>query len=65
VFIRDRLLGLTTRVTGDDGAEPDGASEGPSLSGDGQWIAFVSGATNLVVPDTNAITPDFYLCPVP
>ncbi|MBP9208338.1 MAG: PD40 domain-containing protein [Kofleriaceae bacterium] len=64
VFVRDRALGVTTRVTGDDGAEPDGASEGPSLSGDGQWIAFVSGATNLVVPDTNTITPDFYLCPV-
>jgi Tol biopolymer transport system component len=43
----------TIRVTaGLGGAEPDFVSENPHLSGDGRWVAFISGASNLVPNDT-------------
>lgn len=64
IFIRDRELGTVTRVTNDAGEQPNNPSEGASLSGDGRWIGFVSGATNIIEPDMNGGTPDFYLCPV-
>ncbi|MBI3782699.1 MAG: hypothetical protein HY270_04785 [Deltaproteobacteria bacterium] len=48
VFLHDRLTGFTRRVTvGMAEADGDGASSGPSLSGDGGTTAFVSTATNL------------------
>ncbi|MDX2706604.1 S8 family serine peptidase [Streptomyces sp. PA03-6a] len=54
VFVRDRTAGTTERVsTGLEGAEADGASDLPSLSGDGRYVAFESAATNLVADDTN------------
>lgn len=54
VFVRDRLLGATERVSpGLQGAAPDGYSEDPSISADGRFIAFSSMATNLVTGDTN------------
>lgn len=54
VFVRDRQLNKTTResVTA-SGAQGNGASTVPSLSGDGSVVMFVSGATNLVSGDTN------------
>jgi Tol biopolymer transport system component len=64
IFLRDRMLGTTVRVTGDAGAQPNAPSEGASMSGDGRWIGFVSGATNIVTPDDNGTGPDFYICPV-
>lgn len=54
VFVRDRKAGTTERVsTGMDGVQGDAASDFPSLSGDGRYVAFESGATNLVEDDTN------------
>ncbi|MFF7680456.1 S8 family serine peptidase [Actinacidiphila glaucinigra] len=54
IFVRDRTAGTTERVsTGAEGAEADGASDLPSLSGDGRYVAFESAATNLVADDTN------------
>ena len=54
VFVRDRLLGTTERVSVDSGgAEGDGLSYGPSISADGRFVAFASLATNLVAGDTN------------
>ncbi|MDX3098127.1 S8 family serine peptidase [Streptomyces sp. ME19-03-3] len=54
VFVRDRTAGTTERVSGAlEGAEGDGASDLPSLSGDGRYVAFESAATNLVADDTN------------
>jgi hypothetical protein len=47
--------GQTVRVnTGRGGAEPDGANTGGTISGDGRFVVFASGATNLVAGDTNA-----------
>jgi len=54
VFVHDRLTGSTTRVSvGAGGAQANGPSRTPVLSGDGQLVAFVSGATNLVTGDSN------------
>ncbi|MGW3246238.1 S8 family serine peptidase [Streptomyces sp. NPDC001070] len=54
VFVRDRTAGTTERVsTAPEGADGDGASDLPSLSGDGRYVAFESASTNLVADDTN------------
>jgi Tol biopolymer transport system component len=55
VFLRDRLLGTTTRVSEPvGGGDALGESRYPSISEDGRWIAFSSDAANLVADDTNA-----------
>ena len=36
-------------------------SSKPSISGDGRYVAFASGATDLVANDTNASTPDLFV----
>ncbi len=60
IFVRDRLLGTTERVSvSSRGREADGNSGflnglgGPSISGDGRFVAFDSEATNLVSGDAN------------
>jgi Tol biopolymer transport system component len=54
IFVHDFTAGTTTRVSVDSaGAESDGDNFAPSLSRDGRWVAFLSGATNLVAGDTN------------
>jgi Tol biopolymer transport system component len=55
VFVRDRLLGVTTRVNlGPGGVEADGGSvDRPAISGDGRFVAFDSYARNLVPGDAN------------
>jgi Tol biopolymer transport system component len=61
VFVRDRKLGVTTRVSVDStGAEAvGGASFEGTISDDGRRIAFASEATNLVVNDTNGLRDVF------
>lgn len=55
VFLRDFAAGVTTRVsTSASGAEADGPSYAPGVSGDGRHVVFSSMATNLVPGDTNA-----------
>lgn len=54
VFVRDIAAGTTARVSvGSDGSQADGHSEWPQISGDGRYVAFFSGASNLVPDDTN------------
>lgn len=54
VFHRDRLLGLTTRVSvSSSGEEANSSSINPSISSDGRFVAFSSHATNLIPGDTN------------
>src|SRR5215211_5235298 len=36
-----------------DGTEANGFSSAPSISGDGRYVTYVSGASNLVPDDTN------------
>lgn len=55
IFVRDVALGTTVRVSvSSSGAEANGESEGPGVSGNGNRIAFKSLATTLVAGDTNA-----------
>lgn len=61
IFVRDRLLGTTARVSiSSAGAESNGPSIHPSISADGRWVAFAAEATNLVAGDTNG-TWDVFL----
>lgn len=52
VYVRDRLLGTTERVSvGSAGEQAPNDSERPAISADGRFVAFTSYARNLV-PDT-------------
>jgi Tol biopolymer transport system component len=54
VFVRDRLLGGTSRVSvATGGTQATDSSDSPAISPDGTWIAFDSLANNLVAGDTN------------
>ena len=54
VFLRDMVLGTTTRVsTNSAGVAGNWPSSSPSISTDGRFVAFESGANNLVSGDTN------------
>ena len=54
VFVYDRTTALVLRASVDSsGAEGNDASYSPSISGDGQTVAFASLASNLVAADTN------------
>jgi Tol biopolymer transport system component len=60
VFVRDRVNGVTERVSvSTTGAEGNGSSGLPSISGDGRYVAFESGADNLVSGDGNGSTDIF------
>jgi Tol biopolymer transport system component len=60
IFIRDRQLGTTERLSVDSsGAQSDSTSDYPSISADGRYVAFASHATNLVAGDTNGIEDIF------
>ncbi len=61
VFVRDRVLGVTTMASLDSsGAQPvSGSSTEPEISGNGQFVTFVSTATTLGPGDTNGETDVF------
>jgi uncharacterized repeat protein (TIGR01451 family) len=66
VFVRDRLTGVTERVSvGPKGVQGDGDSNflgistGPAISDDGRYVAFKSDASNLVKGDRNGFTDVF------
>jgi len=54
VFVHDRQIRETTRVSVDSGGlQGNGVSSYPSISADGRYVAFESSARNLVPGDTN------------
>jgi len=54
IFVHDRMTGTTERVSVDSsGVQGDGSSGEPAISPDGRFVAFTSGATNLVGGDSN------------
>jgi WD40-like Beta Propeller Repeat len=67
VFLRDTCIGApdgctpaTTRLSvGPDGGDANGASESPSISPDGRFVAFDSTAGNLVLDGSSAPTGAF------
>lgn len=64
IFVHDRATGSTAIVSRPADGESNGANHAPAISGDGQWIVFESGATNLVADDTNQAR-DIYRAPNP
>jgi Tol biopolymer transport system component len=66
VFVRDRTLGTTVRVSvSTAGTQANGVcalTTGDfALSGNGRWVSFTSAATNLVTLDGNGSTQDVFL----
>ena len=60
VFIRDRQAGKTERFSlNTAGQEGNGDSVAPSISADGRYVAFNSGAINLVEGDINGCSDVF------
>ncbi|MEM7111118.1 MAG: Ig-like domain-containing protein [Chloroflexota bacterium] len=55
IFVRDRVAGTTIRISETSGgADSDGNGLIPRISGNGHYITYYSGASNLVANDTNA-----------
>ena len=62
IFVRDLILGVTTRVSLDRaGVQGNGDSLSPSISADGRYVTFTSSASNLVTGDTNGTTRDIFV----
>ena len=60
IFVRDRTLGVTRRVSvASDGTQANGDSILPAISSDGRFVAFSSDASNLVAGDTNNLADIF------
>ncbi|MDM8000578.1 MAG: hypothetical protein QUS33_11435, partial [Dehalococcoidia bacterium] len=60
VFVHDRQTGQTRRVSVDsEGNQGNLASNYPTISADGRYVAFESGASNLVAGDTNGTSDIF------
>ena len=60
IFVRDRLLGLTQRVSvSSAGLQSDGSSWRSCISADGRFVVFESLASNLVDGDTNGVSDVF------
>jgi hypothetical protein len=54
IFVHDRQTGITERLSVDSfGNQGNAGSSHPSISADGRFVAFQSGASNLVDGDTN------------
>jgi Tol biopolymer transport system component len=54
IFVRDTQTNTTIRVSvHTNGTQGNDLSISPSISSDGRYVAFMSGATNLVAGDTN------------
>lgn len=61
IFVKELLTGITTRVSIPSGGvlESNGNSSATSISVDGRYITFISGASNLVSGDTNGFDDAF------
>lgn len=60
IFVYDRVAGTTDRVSlSSAGAESDGPSYEAVVDGVGRFVAFLSGAMNLVAGDTNGLADVF------
>jgi Tol biopolymer transport system component len=60
VFVRDRVAGVTERISvNSQGEQANADSFFPSISADGRFVAFVSWADNIVPGDTNGYSDTF------
>lgn len=53
IFVADRLLGVTERISVGSSGQSNADSSLAKISGDGRYVVFQSGASNLVANDTN------------
>ncbi len=60
IFVYDRILATTQRVSSVTGGLANGDSIRPSISTDGRFVTFASDASNLVPGDTNG-QPDTFI----
>ena len=61
VFVKDTLTNNTTRIsTASGGAQANSSSQSPTISADGNYVAFDSAANNLVSGDGNSL-PDVFV----
>ena len=60
-FIYDRVTETITRVVANDGVEGNGSIANGRISQDGQFLAVMSVATNLVSGDTNGFGEDIFV----
>ncbi|TAN67451.1 MAG: hypothetical protein EPN17_11050 [Methylobacter sp.] len=60
IFVHDREIHETTRITSSSGAESDGQDEYPAISRGGRIVTFTSDASNLVTGDSNGV-PDIFV----
>jgi len=66
IILKDTLSGLTRRVSLDmNGLDPDGHSNHPTLSQDGRYVFFESGATDLVPTTDNGWVDIYRYGPIP
>jgi hypothetical protein len=62
VFLRDRTLHTTTRISvSGGGVQSNGSSSVKAISADGRYVMFLSRATNLVANDTNGSATDVFI----
>jgi len=60
IFVRDLTAGTTTRASVDrQGGDPNGESGAPSISANGRFVGFESGASDLVLGDGNGLIDIF------
>jgi Tol biopolymer transport system component/Ca2+-binding RTX toxin-like protein len=60
IFVKDLQTGTTKRISvASDGTQGNDGSSNPSISPDGRYVAFSSGASNLVSGDTNGVNDIF------
>jgi Tol biopolymer transport system component len=60
IFVRDRQVGKTTRVSKNTtGGQGNSGSYDPVITSDGRFVVFYSSATNLVPGDTNGVEDIF------
>ena len=61
IFVRDRQLGTTTRVSVFSGGGGQGASDSsdPIISANGRYVVFTSAAANFIQGDTNNVSDVF------
>jgi Tol biopolymer transport system component len=62
IFVRDRLLGTTIRIsTGPGGVDGNSTCAKSTISGDGSYVAFESSSSNLVPGGTTSARQHIYL----
>jgi Tol biopolymer transport system component len=59
VFVRDRVLGVTERVSVSSEEEETDGGEKPAISADGRFVAFRGSSDDLVPNDTNGLADVF------